>query len=371
MSTKTICALAVLLMNVESSSGSNAIRLKDLATIEGVRDNQLIGYGMVVGLAGTGDRRQTVFSSQTLTNILQRMGVTVLPTAIQVRNTAAVMVTAVLPPFAQPGSKIDVTVAAIGDAPNLQGGLLLLTPLRAATGETYGVAQGSVVMGGFAAGRAGNSQTVNHPTAGRIVDGAIVERSAPSVIPTHEIHLQLRRPDFITASRVAASINKAFSDDGARVASANNASLIAVRLPNSYEGRTVDFIAAVEAIPVEVDRPARIAIDEKTGTIVFGGDVRIAPVSILHGNLTVEVQTSFDVSQPAPFSGTGAGTAVVPQTNVGAKADKASNIVLGKGSKVEDLVSSLTAIGSTPRDIIAILQNLKAAGAIDAEIDIM
>jgi len=371
MSTKIICAVAVLLMAAEASTGSSAIRLKDLATIEGVRDNQLIGYGVVVGLAGTGDRRQTVFSAQTLTNILQRMGVTVLPTAIQVRNTAAVMVTAALPPFAQPGSKVDVTVAAIGDAPNLQGGLLLLTPLRAATGETYAVAQGSVVTGGFAAGRSGNSQTVNHPTAGRIVDGAIVERGAPSVLPTHELHFQLRRPDFITASRVAASINKAFSSDGPLLAQASNSSLIVVRLPNNYEGRSVDFIAEVEAIPVEVDHLARIAIDEKTGTIVFGGDVRIAPVSILHGNLTVEVQTSFDVSQPPPLSGPAAATAVVPQVSVGAKEDKATNVVLGKGSKVEDLVRSLTAIGSTPRDIIAILQNLKAAGAIDAEIDVM
>ncbi len=361
----------MLLMATEVCAASNAILLKDLATIEGVRDNQLIGYGMVVGLAGTGDRRQTVFSAQTLTNILQRMGVTALPTAIQVRNTAAVMVTAILPPFTQPGSKIDVTVAAIGDAANLQGGLLLLTPLRAATGETFAVAQGSVVTGGFAVGRGGNSQTVNHPTAGRIVDGAIVERGAPSVVPTHELRLQLRRPDFITASRAAASINKAFSKDGALLAQANNSSLIVVRLPDSYEGHSVDFIAAVEAIPVEVDRLARIAIDEKTGTIVFGGDVRIAPVSILHGNLTVEVQTSFDVSQPAPFSGPGAATAVVPQVNVGAKEDKATNVVIAKTSKIEDLVRSLTAIGSTPRDIIAILQNLKAAGAIDAEIDIM
>ncbi len=371
MSTKTTCALAVLLMASEVSAASNPILLKDLATIEGVRDNQLIGYGMVVGLAGTGDRRQTVFSAQTLTNILQRMGVTALPTAIQVRNTAAVMVTATLPPFTQPGSKIDVTVAAIGDAANLQGGLLLLTPLRAGTGETFAVAQGSVVTGGFAAGHSGNSQTVNHPTAGRIVDGAIVERGPPSVIPTHEFHFQLRRPDFITASRVAASINKALGSNGETLAQANNSSLIVVRLPNSYEGRSVDFIAAVEAIPVEVDRLAKIAIDEKTGTIVFGGDVRIAPVSILHGNLTVEVQTSFDVSQPAPFSGPAAATAVVPQVSVGVKEEKAANVVLGKGSKIEDLVRSLTAIGSTPRDIIAILQNLKAAGAIDAEIDIM
>jgi flagellar P-ring protein FlgI len=370
MSSKTICAF-LLVLATTSLSGGATVRLKDLTTIEGVRDNQLIGYGMVVGLNGTGDRRQTIFSAQTLTNILQRMGVTAAPTAIQVRNTAAVMVTANLPPFAQPGSKIDVTVSAIGDSVNLQGGLLLLTPLRAGTGDTFAVAQGAVVTGGFAVGRSSNSQTVNHPTAGRIMDGGIVERGAPSVIPTHELHLQLRRPDFITASRVAISINKLFDSEGPGVAQATNSSLIVVRLPKSYDGRTVDFIAAMDAIGVEEDRMARIAIDEKTGTIVFGGDVRIAPVSILHGNLTIDVQTTYDVSQPAPFSGPGATTAVVPQANIGTKEERAKNIVLGKGSKIEDLVRSLTAIGSTPRDIIAILQNLKAAGAIDAEIDVM
>jgi flagellar P-ring protein precursor FlgI len=370
MLTKLFRAAVLFTAAATGYAGSNAVRLKDLTTIEGVRDNQLIGYGMVVGLNGTGDRRQTVFSAQTLTNILQRMGVTVSPTAIQVRNTAAVMVTAVLPPFAQPGSKIDVTVAAIGDSVNLQGGLLLLTPLRAATGETFAVAQGAVVTGGFAVGRTSNSQTVNHPTAGRIMDGAIVERTAPSVVPTQELRLQLRRPDFITASRVATTVNKAFEQEGT-VAQAANSDVIVVHVPKSYLGRTVDFIATVEALAVDEDRVAKIAIDEKTGTIVFGGDVRISPVSILHGNLTVDIQTSYDVVQPAPFSGPGATTAIVPQTNLATKEERAKNVVLGKGSKIEDLVRSLTAIGSTPRDIIAILQNLKAAGAIDAEIDVM
>ena len=323
MSSKTIYAFLLVFAATNVSGGASTVRLNDLATIEGVRDNQLIGYGMVVGLNGTGDRRQTIFSAQTLTNILQRMGVTAAPTAIQVRNTAAVMVTANLPPFATPGSKIDVTVAAIGDAVNLQGGLLLLTPLRAGTGDTFAVAQGAVVTGGFAVGRSSNSQTVNHPTAGRIMDGAIVERGAPSVIPTHELRLQLRRPDFITASRVAISINKTFESDGPGVAHATNSSVIVVRVPQRFDGRTVDFIAAVDALGVEEDRMARIAIDEKTGTIVFGGDVRIAPVSILHGNLTIDVQTAYDVSQPAPFSGPGAATAVVPQVNIATKEERA------------------------------------------------
>jgi flagellar P-ring protein FlgI len=369
---RSLAGLILMLSVVlEAASNPPPVRLKDIASIEGVRENQLVGYGVVVGLARTGDTQQTIFSAQTLTNLLQRMGVTVAPTSIQVRNTAAVMVTATLPAFAQPGTKVDVTVGAIGDAVRLQGGLLVLTPLRAGNGEVYAVAQGAVVTGGFGAGGAANSRAVNHPTAGRIADGAIVERVAPSVVPIKEVHLQLRRPDFTTASHVATALNKLFSPAGTPLAFAANSSLIRVTMPAEFDGRTVDFIAALEATQVDVDRPARIAIDEKTGTIVFGSDVRVAPVSILHGNLTVEIKTTFEVSQPAPFSGAGAQTAVVPQVSVKAKEEPAKNIVLGQGATIDDLVRSLTAIGSTPRDIIAILQNLKAAGAIDAEIEIL
>ncbi|HEY7302691.1 MAG TPA: flagellar basal body P-ring protein FlgI [Bryobacteraceae bacterium] len=345
-------------------------RIKDLVSIEGVRDNQLVGYGLVVGLAGTGDRQQTVFSVQSLTNILQRMGVTVPPSAIIVRNTAAVLVTATLPAFAQPGGKLDVDVAAIGDSSNLQGGLLILTPLRAANGKVFAVAQGSVVTGGFVAGRGGNSQTVNHPTVGRIVDGAIIEEAPPSVAPTDSMNLQLRRPDFVTASRMAEIINKKFSPSSQTTAQAINSGLVSVHVPRSFEGKTVDFVAAVENIELDADRSAKIAINERTGTIVLGGDVHIAPASILQGNLSVEIQTSYAVSQPAPFK-SGGQTVVVPEVNVTATQDKAKNVVLKEGATVDDLVRSLMAIGSTPRDIIAILQNLKAAGAIDAEIQIL
>jgi flagellar P-ring protein precursor FlgI len=364
-----ILILAVTLQ--AASDRAPQVRLKDIASIEGVRENQLVGYGVVVGLSRSGDTQQTIFSAQTLTNLLQRMGVTVSPVLIQVRNTAAVMVIATLPPFAQPGTKVDVTVGAIGDAVRLQGGFLVLTPLRAGNGDVYAVAQGAVVTGGFGAGSSANSRVVNHPTAGRIADGAIVERVAPSVVPAKEVHVQLRRPDFTTASHVATALNKAFASKGAPLALAANSSLIRVTMPDEFAGRGVDFIAALEATQVDVDRPAKIAIDEKTGTIVFGSDVRIAPVSILHGNLTVEIKTTFEVSQPAPFSGAGAQTAVVPQVSVRAREEPARNIVLGQGASVDDLVRSLTAIGSTPRDIIAILQNLKAAGAIDAEIAIL
>jgi len=351
-------------------SASGASRIKDLVSIEGVRDNQLVGYGLVVGLAGTGDRQQTVFSVQSLTNILQRMGVTVPPAAIIVRNTAAVLVTATLPAFAQPGGKLDVDVAAIGDSSNLQGGLLILTPLRAANGRVFAVAQGSVVTGGFVAGRGGNSQTVNHPTVGRIVDGAIIEQAPPSIAPTDSLNLQLRRPDFVTAARMADTINKRFGTSDQIAAQAVNAGLVSVHLPRSFQGRTVDFVAAVENVELDADRSAKIAINERTGTIVLGGDVHIAPASILQGNLSVQIQTSYTVSQPAPFK-SGGETVVVPEVNVTATQDKAKNVVLKEGATVDDLVHSLMAIGSTPRDIIAILQNLKAAGAIDAEIQIL
>jgi len=220
------------------------------------------------------------------------------------------------------------------------------------------------------AGRTGNSQTVNHPTAGRVPSGAIVEQAPPTVEPEGSLRLQLHDADFTTAARVVQAVNKAFPTAGA-LATAKNSGLVEIRIPDDYHGRPVEFIAQVESIQVEADVPARIVINERTGTVVLGRDVRIAPVSILHGNLTVEVQTSYAVSQPAPFSGSGSQTAVVPQVTVGAKEDKARDVVLKDGASVDDLVRALIAIGSTPRDIIAILQNLKAAGALNAEIDVL
>jgi len=340
-------------------------RLKDLVGIEGVRDNQLIGYGLVVGLAGTGDRRQTLFSAQSLANVLERMGVTVSPTAIRVTNTAAALVTATLPPFAQPGSRLDVTVAAIGDASNLQGGILVLTSLRAADGQVYAVAQGPVVTGGFSGGRAGSGTTVNHPTVGRAPSGALVERAAPSIAPRGSLRLQLRNADFTTASRIVAAIETRF----AGAAHAESAGVVAVSIPGDFAERSTDFVAALESLTVDADRPARIVVNERTGTIVLGRDVRILPAAILHGNLSVEIQTTFAVSQPNPLAqGT---TEVVPQTNVSTKEEKARSVMLKEGATVEELVRALAAIGSTPRDVIAILQNLRAAGALEAEIEVI
>ena len=351
------------------ASSLAAARLKDLVDIEGVRENQLIGYGLVVGLAGKGDTQQTVFSNQSLTNLLERMGVAVSPTAIRVKNTAAVMVTATLPAFAQPGQRIDTTVAAIGDAGNLQGGILILTSLRGADGQVYAVAQGPVVTGGFAAGRGGSSQTVNHPTVGRAPNGATVERPAPSVAPKSTVRLQLRQSDFTTSTRIVAAINQKFAAKDAPAAHAENSGLVSVAIPALFASRTTEFLSELENLTVEADRPARVIVNERTGTIVLGKDVRVAPVAILHGNLNVEIQTSLAVSQPGPLSQ--GNTEVVPQTTVGAKEEKARTIVLKQGATVEELCRALAAIGSTPRDIIAILQALRSAGALEAEIEVI
>ncbi len=345
-----------------------ATRLKDLVTVEGVRENQLVGYGLVVGLAGTGDKRTTIFSTQSLANMLERMGVSVAPNAIRVANMAAVMVTSTLQPFAQPGTKIDVTASAIGDASNLQGGVLLMTSLHGANGQVYAVAQGPVVTGGFVAGRGGVSQTVNHPTVGRVPNGATVERAAPSVEPTSTVRLQLRNSDFATSSRVAEAINKQFPAS-VPIAHAENGAVIAVATPPDWSTRVPEFIAGIEQLRVEVDSPAKIVVNERTGTIVIGKEVRISPVAILHGSLSVEIQTKVLVSQPGPMSsGT---TETVPQQTVSAKDEPARNVVLKEGATVEELVRALTAIGSSARDIIAILQNLRAAGALDADLEVI
>jgi flagellar P-ring protein precursor FlgI len=324
-----------------------------------------MGYGLVVGLAGSGDRRQTVFSAQSLTNLLERMGLTVSPTAIQVKNTAAVMVTATLPAFSQPGTHIDVTISSIGDASSLQGGILLVTGMRGADGQVYAQAQGPMVLGGFVAGQGGNSASVNHPTVARIPDGAIVERGAPSVTLGSQLHLQLSHADFTTASRVVEALNKRFGP----VAHAENSALVTVNLPAEYAKNSTGFVAEMESVTVDPDLQAVIVVNERTGTIVMGKNVQISPVAIMQGNLSVEVQTTQEVSQPNPLS---AGTTqVTPQTNVSVKQEQARNVLLKEGATVEELVRALSAIGSTPRDIISILQNLKSAGALQAELKVI
>lgn len=363
-------AIILFLFSIGAVTTPGAVsRVKDLAALEGVRDNQLVGYGLVVGLNGTGDKRQTVFAAQSLANMLNRMGVAVNPTAIQAKNVAAVMVTATLPPFAQPGTKIDATVATIGDASNLQGGQLLLTSLRGADGQVYAVAQGGVLTAGFIAGRAGNSQTVNHPTAGRVPSGGIVEQAAPSVISEGRLRWQLQRADFTTAMRLAAAINTRFAPDRPPVARASNPGMVEVEPPPEWKARPVEFIATIEALTLDSDRKQRLVINERTGTIIMGKDVRISPVSILHGSLSVEVQTQLDVSQPAPLSN--GATTVTPSVGVGPKEDIAKLVQLKEGATVDELIRGLQKIGATPREVIAILQSLQGAGALDAEIQVI
>jgi flagellar P-ring protein precursor FlgI len=362
---KYLLAALFLLHSAAVPGARGATRLKELVSLEGVRDNQLMGYGLVVGLAGTGDRRQTVFSAQSLTNLLERMGLTVSPTAIQVKNTAAVMVTATLPPFSQAGSRIDITVSALGDAPSLQGGVLLMTGLKGPDDQVYAVAQGPLVLGGFIAGSGGNTQSVNHPTVGRIPNGAIVERGSPSVNLTAHLRLQLQRADFATAARVAEAIDKRFG----AIAHAENAALVAVTLPPEYEKNITEFVAEFERLTVETDSQAVIVVNERTGTIVMGKDVQVAPVAIMQGNLNVEIQTTEAVSQPGALSS--GSTQKVQQTNVSVKQEPSRSVMLQQGATVEELVRALTAIGSSPRDIISILQNLKDAGALDADLRVI
>ncbi len=356
----------------DATEGSaHAVRLKDLVSIEGVRENQLIGYGLVVGLNGTGDRQQTFFPVQSLIDMLERMGVNTssLPVgSITVKNTAAVLVTATLPPYAQPGTQVDAEVAAVGDASNLQGGLLVLTTLRGVNGQVYGTVQGPVVTAGFVAGRSNNSTTVNHPTAGLVPNGVSIERAAPSVPIGNVVKLQLREADFETSARISAAVNTRFPA-GDALAHAENSALVTVTLPAEYKNRPTEFVAELERLTVEPDREARVVVNEKTGTVVLGADVHIAPCAIMHGNLTVSIKTKPLIVPAGPSSTTGATT--VPVTTVNAKDDKSHNLVLNEGATVEELVHALANIGSTTRDVVAILEALKAAGALEADLQII
>ena len=295
-----IALLVLLLVPGWSAALAASSRIKDISHFQGVRDNQLLGYGLVVGLDGTGDSRQTRFTTQTLSNLLQLEGVVVDSTSIQVSNTAAVMVTSTLPPFARSGNRIDVTVSSIGDADSLQGGVLLMTPLKAANGEVYAVAQGAVSIGGFSVRSTTASVQKNQPTAGRIPEGALVEREVHFALdgrPT--LRLVLDEADFTTASRVAGVINRTLESG---LAHALDSRTVDVEVPENYRNRMVEFISRIENESLEVDHVAKVVFNEKTGTIVFGGGVKIAPVTIVHGSLTVEVSTELQVSQPAPFS---------------------------------------------------------------------
>ena len=360
-----LCGLLIA-VTVAAQENKTHLAIRDLATIEGVRQNPLIGYGMVVGLAGTGDRRQTMFSTQTLANILQKMGVQIPAAAVSVKNVAAVFVTASLPPFSRPGTQIDVTVSSIGDATSLEGGTLLLAPLYAADGQVFAEAQGAVTLGGYSAGRAGtNSKQVNHPTAGRIPNGGLVERDASIDLrkATH-ISLLVRDPDFRITRDIAAAINQQV---GRPLATAIDS--VRVELQDLPSTGIPELLATVLGLKVEIHPRARVIVSERNGTIVMGKDVRLSAVSILHGDLSIEISTEYQVAQPAPFSN--GQTAVVPETTVNSKDAKARRIELGEGASVEQLVNGLQAIGATARDVVAILQAIKAAGAMQADLEVI
>lgn len=348
------------------ASLASAERIKDIASFEGVRENQLTGYGIVVGLDGSGDKGNATL--QTLANLMRRMGVTVKPTDIKSKNAAAVMVTATLPPFPKPGLKLDALVSTLGDAKSLQGGTLLATPLRAADGSVYAAAQGAVSIGGFIGGGGGTTVQKNHLTSGRVPGGAMIETEPHFLLGDgDEIRLFLHRPDFTTAAEAARKINQAFKSD---VAATTDPSTVRLWIPVAYRNRIVDFMAVVEGVELAVDTAARVIINERTGTVVIGDAVRIAPVAIAHGNLTIEIKTSYSVSQPPPFAPGRAQTVIVPKSEVSVKEQNASLIPVA-GVTLGEVVRALNALGVTPRDLVSILQGLKSSGSLRAELEII
>ncbi len=340
-------------------------RVKDIASVEGIRDNQLVGYGIVVGLQGTGDSQQTGFPVQTLAATLLRMGVSVPASAIRVQNLAAVFVSASLPPFASAGMKIDVTASSAGDAKSLEGGVLLMTPLYGADGRIYAQAQGPLVLGGYSVAANGSSKQINHPTTARMPLSGIVERAAPTDLGDRRVFsLMLQEADFRSAQAMADAIVRDVPGTSARAVDSRR---IEVRVPLNADVPTT--LGRVEAVEVPFFPRAKVVVNERTGTVVIGGSVALQPVSILHGGLAVSVVTDFVVSQPNPYSaGT---TTVVPQTRLDARDKPVNRIELKQGATVEELVRDLQQIGAGARDVISILQAMKAAGALEAEIDVL
>ena len=366
LSLLTVLALTLSLIPGIASADSAVTRIKDIAKVQGVRSNQLMGYGLVVGLNKTGDSNKALETIQSIGNMLKAYGVAINPSSLKPDNAAAVMVTATLPPFVREGDTIDVTVSSLADAKSIQGGTLLQTPLRAANGEVYAVAQGPVSTGGFTAGNGGSKVQKNFPTVGTTPNGAIVEKSVEDDLGADgHISLSLMQPDFTTAARMAQAINARFGG----IATAANPGRIDVRIPGAYRGNVVAFIASVETLSIMPDNTARVVLNERTGTIVMGGEVSVDECAITQGGLTIQVQHSVDVNQPAPFSY--GSTIVTKNTDTKAKEDKASTIVLPATANVNDIVGALNAVGATPRDTISILQAMKAAGAIHADLQLV
>ncbi len=359
--------LAILLLLVGLAGSAEAARLKDIADVEGVRGNQLLGYGLVVGLNGTGDGRMTDFTPKSISNMLEKMGIRVDPIAVRVKNVAAVMVTAELPPFARPGSKIDITLSSLGDAKSLQGGMLLFTPLKGADGNTYAVAQGPVDLGGFSIEQGGDSAQKNPPTVGTLPQGALVERSIPfDLFQSKKVRIVLRKPDFTTMTRVVTALNTRIGKPSAVAIDS-----AAVEIPLDARGQfdPVALVASLEQVEVEQDVGARVIVNERTGTIIMGERVTISRVALAHGNLNITIRQENDVSQPNALAG--GRTEAVTNTDVSVGEEIKALQLVGGEVTLGDVVQALNSLGATPRDLIAIFTALKAAGALNAELVVM
>ena len=362
------CLIALLFAGATSAFGESGTRLKDVASMQGVESTPLIGYGLVVGLNKTGDKRQTIFSAQTLANMLERFGVSVPAGQIKIENVAAVLVTAELPAYARAGARVDVTASSVGDARSLQGGTLLATPLRGGDGQIYALAQGPLSIGGFGGGTGGNSVQVNHLTVGRVPSGAQVQiGSGAKLAASDTITLALREPDFVSAARIAEAVNGELGDDQASVIDPGS---VSIKVPEQYRANIATLMARLEVLPVQSDTVARVVINERTGTVVVGGQVRIGAAAVAHGSLSVRISTQFEVSQPNAFS-KGGDTTVVPNEQVDVHENSAQLVTLQEGTTLDSVVRALNALGATPRDIIAIMQALKAAGALRAELVVL
>jgi flagellar P-ring protein precursor FlgI len=381
--------LILVIFNIFFTSAVFGARIKDIASIKGIRPNQLFGYGLVIGLDGSGDKAGTDFTIQSLANMLEKMGIHVSAQDVKVKNVAAVMVNATLPPFARIGKKIDVIVSSIGDAKTLQGGTLLLTPLKGVDGKIYALAQGPISVGGFRiGGAAGGGVGKNHPTVGRISGGATVEREIPlSLKDRTELTILLNNPDFITAIRVANSIN---SEMGENIAKPIDSGTLTIKIPDSFQDSVVPLLARVEDLEVIPDSLAKVIVNERTGTIVIGENVRVLTVAVAHGNLSIQIKETKEVSQPRPFAprppregatptqmeggvvvAPGGSTVVTPESEVAVEEEKNRLLLIPKGSTIGDLVRALNAIGVTPRDLITILQAMKVAGALQGKLEII
>jgi flagellar P-ring protein FlgI len=357
--------LVSLLLGV-ANANAGGVRVRDLVMVSGARDNQLVGYGLVSGLAGDGDKDQ-IYTKQTIANMLQRYGITVPANTLSSKNVAVVMVTADISAFIKPGARLDVQVASMGDAKSVQGGVLLQTPLFGADNKVYAVAQGPLAVGGFSAGTGGgggSTVTKNHPTVGTIVGGALVEREIPaSVVRDNQVELLLREPGFTSAARIAAAINEQYTN----CALAMDSTSVKVNLPEGAELQPVDFIARLEALEVEPEMPARIVINERTGTIVATSRVRVSNCAISQGSITISVASTLDVSQPNAFANKGR-TVVTPSTTTDVAESKGKMVALPELPTVERIATALNALGVTPRDMMAIFQGMKQAGALQAEL---